>query len=80
MKIHAGNLSYDTTDNDLRQAFEAFGGVTSVRIIKEMFTGRSKGFGFIYMPNNHQANHAMIELNGKELQGKTIRVNEALSP
>ncbi len=77
MKIYAGNLSYDTTDNDLRQAFESFGGVTSVRVIKEMFTGRSKGFGFIYMPNNHQANHAMIELNGKELHGKTIRVDEA---
>ena len=80
MDIYAGNLSNDVTEDDLRQAFEAFGEVTSVRIIKDMYTGHSKGFGFIEMPNNDQADHAMIELNGKALQGKIIRVDEARPP
>ena len=77
MKIYVGNMSYDTTEDDLKQAFEALGQVASVTIIKDKFSGRSKGFGFVEMPDNAQAEAAIAGLNGKDLQGRTLNVNEA---
>ncbi len=77
MKIYVGNMSYDTTEDDLKQAFEAMGQVASVTIIKDKFSGRSKGFGFVEMPDNAQAEAAITGLNGKDLQGRTLNVNEA---
>lgn len=77
MKIYVGNMSYDTTEDDLKKAFEAMGQVASVSIIKDKFSGRSKGFGFVEMPDNAQAEAAIAGLNGKELQGRTLNINEA---
>ncbi len=77
MNIYVGSLSYDVTEEDLKQAFEAFGEVESVRIIKDMRSGRSKGFGFVEMPGKAQAQSAIDGLNGKELKGRNLNVNEA---
>jgi RNA recognition motif-containing protein len=77
MNIYIGNMSYEVTEEDLQQAFEAFGQVESVNIIKDKFSGRSKGFGFVEMPDNANAQSAINELNGKELKGRTLNVNEA---
>ena len=77
MKIYAGNLSYEVTEDDLRSAFEAFGQVDSVNIIKDQYSGRSKGFGFVEMQSAEEAQTAINELNGKELKGRTLNVNEA---
>ena len=77
MNIYTGNLSYDVTENELKAAFEAFGSVESVRIIKDNDTGRSKGFGFVEMPDNAEAQAAIDGLNDKELKGKAMKVNTA---
>ena len=77
MNIYVGNLSYDATDETIRQAFEAFGQVTSARIIKDKYTGQSRGFGFVEMGEQAQAQEAIKSLNGKELMGKQISVKEA---
>ena len=77
MNIYIGNLSPKTTEDELRGAFEEFGEVDSVRIIKDNFTGKSKGFGFVEMPNQSQAQEAITGLNGKELGGSALAVNEA---
>jgi RNA recognition motif-containing protein len=77
MKIYAGHLSYEITEEDLRLAFEAFGKVESVTIIKDKYSDRSKGFGFVEMPTAAEAQAAIEGLNGKDLKGKTINVNEA---
>ena len=77
MKIYAGHLSYDITEEDLRLAFEAFGKVESATIIKDKYSDRSKGFGFVEMPTAAEAQAAIEGLNGKDLKGKTINVNEA---
>ena len=77
MNIYIGNLSYEVTEEDLKQAFETFGQVESVNIIKDKFSGRSKGFGFVEMPDKANALSAINELNGKELKGRTLNVNEA---
>jgi len=77
MKIYAGNLSYQVTEDDLRQAFESFGQVESAAIIKDKYSGQSKGFGFIEMPSKTEAQSAIDGLNGKELKGRTLNVNEA---
>lgn len=77
MKIYVGNMSYETSEDDLREAFGAHGEVGSVSIITDRDTGRSKGFGFVEMSNDDEAKTAMEALNGKELQGRTITVNEA---
>jgi len=77
MKIYAGNLSYQVTEDDLRQAFESFGQVESAAIIKDKYSGQSKGFGFIEMPSKAEAQSAIDGLNGKELKGRTLNVNEA---
>lgn len=77
MNIYVGNLSFTATEDDLRQAFAAYGQVTSAAIIKDQFTGKSRGFGFVEMPNSNEANAAIAALNGKALAGRTLTVNEA---
>jgi len=77
MNIYVGNLSRDATEDDLRQAFEGFGQVESVNVIKDRFTGESRGFGFVDMPSKAEAQSAISGLNGKDLQGRRISVNEA---
>jgi len=77
MNIYVGNLSRDATDEDLRKAFEAFGQVTSAKIITDKFTGDPRGFGFVEMPENPEAQSAISGLDGKDLKGRTLKVNEA---
>lgn len=77
MNIYVGNLSQEVTEGYLREAFEAFGQVTSAKIITDKFTGQSKGFGFVEMPNKTEAGSAISGLNGKDLKGQSIKVNEA---
>jgi RNA recognition motif-containing protein len=77
MKIYVGNMSYDTTEEDLRLACEAFGKVESVTIIKDKFSGEPKGFGFVEMSSKAEGQAAIEGLNGKELKGRTLNVNEA---
>jgi len=75
--IYVGNLSYEATEDDLRQAFSAHGEVTSVAIIMDKMTGRSRGFGFVEMSDKNQANAAIQALNLQEIRGRAITVNEA---
>ena len=77
MNIYVGNLSYEVSEEDLQEAFEAFGQVESVRIIKDKYSGQSKGFGFVEMAAEAEAQSAISDLNGKELKGRTLNVNEA---
>jgi len=77
MKIYVGNLSYEVTEQDLRQEFEAFGGVDSVSVITDKFTGRPKGFAFVEMASKAEGETAITSLNGKMLNERTIVVNEA---
>ncbi|MGZ3513089.1 MAG: RNA recognition motif domain-containing protein [Thermodesulfobacteriota bacterium] len=77
MNIYVGNLSYNATEETVRQAFESFGQVISARIIKDKYTGQPRGFAFVEMPAQSQAQAAIRSLNGKELLGKEITVNEA---
>lgn len=77
MNIYVGNLSYDATEDELRTAFSAFGQVSSVAVIKDRMTGRSKGFGFVEMADSAQAQAAIAGLNGKDLRGRAMNINEA---
>ncbi|MCK4548757.1 MAG: RNA-binding protein [Candidatus Krumholzibacteria bacterium] len=77
MKLYVGNLSFDTSESDLRSAFEAHGTVDSVAVVSDKFTGRSRGFGFIEMNNDEEAKAAMSQMNEKELDGRKLNVNEA---
>jgi RNA recognition motif-containing protein len=77
MNIYVGNLSREVTETDLREAFEAFGQVSSVKIITDRYTGESREFGFVEMPTKADAEAAIAGLNDKELKGKTLNVNEA---
>jgi len=77
MNIYVGNLSYDTTGDNLRDAFAAYGEVASASVISDKFTGRSRGFGFVEMPDDEEARAAIQAMNGTELQGRAITVNEA---
>ena len=77
MNIYVGNLSRETTEDDLRQAFEGFGQIESVNIIKDRFSGESRGFGFVEMPSKQEAQKAIEEMNGKDLMGRAVNVNEA---
>ncbi|GAB4193224.1 MAG: RNA-binding protein [Wenzhouxiangellaceae bacterium] len=77
MNIYVGNLPYRASEEDLRSAFAPFGEISSVAIIKDKVTGKAKGFGFVEMPNKAEAEHAVQELNGTELGGRNITVNEA---
>lgn len=77
MNIYVGNLAWAVSDDDLRQAFAAHGEVTSATIIKDKFTGQSRGFGFVEMPNNTEGQAAITALDGQDLKGRAIKVNEA---
>jgi RNA recognition motif-containing protein len=77
MNIYVGNLSYETTDESLRQAFEAFGQVASATVIKDKYSGRSRGFGFVEMPEQSEAIAAINGMNDVELDGRRLSVNEA---
>jgi RNA recognition motif-containing protein len=77
MNIYVGNLSYGMSEDELRDAFGAFGEVSSVKILMDRETGRSRGFGFVEMPNTAEAETAIAQLNGKDLGGLALRINEA---
>jgi RNA recognition motif-containing protein len=77
MDIYVGNLSYDTTEQDLESAFAGYGTVASARIATDRDTGRNRGFGFVEMTNQSEAQAAIAGLNGKEMQGRTLTVNES---
>ena len=77
MNIYVGNLAYSVTQDDLRDAFAAYGEISSVNLITDKFTGDSKGFGFVEMPNNSEADAAIKALNETPLKGRNIRVNQA---
>jgi RNA recognition motif-containing protein len=77
MNIYLGNLPYNINEDELMEVFEEFGTVSSVKLITDKFTGKSKGFGFVEMPNNDEAKKAIEELNGTEVKGRNITVNEA---
>ena len=77
MNIYVGNLTDEVTDEDLQATFGSYGEVASARVIRDRFSGRSRGFGFVEMPDNAQAQAAIDDLNGKDFKGRTITVNEA---
>jgi RNA recognition motif-containing protein len=77
MNIYVGNLSYGMTEDELRDAFAAYGDVASVKILSDRETGRSRGFGFVEMPNQSEGEAAVTQLNGKDVGGRALRVNEA---
>jgi RNA recognition motif-containing protein len=77
MNIYVGNLPWGLSEEDLREAFEAFGEVVSIKIIQDKFTGRSRGFGFVEMPTQEEGEAAISALNGKDLKGREIVVNQA---
>jgi len=77
MNIYVGNLSRDTSENDLKQTFEAFGQIESVSLVKDKFSGESRGFGFVEMASKDEAQAAIDSLNGKSLKGQNLNVNEA---
>lgn len=80
MNIYVGNLAWEVTEAELQKAFENFGQITSVSIIKDKFTGQSRGFGFVEMANRAEAEAAIAGLNGRELRGRPLKVNEARPP
>ncbi|MFZ0791241.1 MAG: RNA-binding protein [Chromatiaceae bacterium] len=77
MNIYVGNLAYSVTQEDLRDAFAAYGEIASVNLITDKFTGDSKGFGFVEMPNNSEADAAIKALNETPLKGRNLKVNQA---
>ena len=77
MNLYVGNLPYQTTEEDLREAFANFGEVSSVSVITDKFSGRSKGFAFVEMPDNSEADAAIKALNESEMGGRNIKVNQA---
>ena len=77
MNIYVGNLSYEVTEEDLQEAFRAYGEVASAKVIKDTYTGRSRGFGFVELSADDEARSAIKGLNGSQLKGRTLRVSEA---
>jgi len=77
MNIYVGNLSYEVTEEDLSKAFAEYGEVVSAKVIKDGYSGRSKGFGFVEMSNNTEAEAAINGLNGTEIKGRAVKVNQA---
>lgn len=77
LKLFVGNLSFETTDEDLKEAFSKAGTCVMASVIKDRLTGRSRGFGFVEMSSDEEAQRAIAELNGRDLRGRTISVNEA---
>jgi RNA recognition motif-containing protein len=80
MNIYVGNLDYDLQENELQDAFAEYGEVASVKIIQDKYSGRGKGFGFVEMSDDNEAQAAIDELNGAELRGRTMKVNKARPP
>ena len=78
MNIFVGNLNYSITEDDMREIFEEYGELTSVKLITDKFTGRSKGFGFVEMTDADEAKKAIEELNGAEVEGRSMVVNESI--
>jgi RNA recognition motif-containing protein len=77
MNIYVGNLPFSSTEEDVRQAFEEYGEVSAVRLISDRETGRPRGFGFVEMPSDDEANTAIAAMNGKVINGRPLKVNEA---
>jgi RNA recognition motif-containing protein len=77
-KVYVGNMSYSTTEKSLRDLFTQYGEVNSVNIVTDRYTGQAKGFGFVEMINDEEAKKAIEALNGKEFEGRQLRVNEAI--
>jgi RNA recognition motif-containing protein len=77
MEIYVGSLAYSVTEEDLKEAFAPFGEVSSVRLVSDKFSGKSKGFGFVEMPSNEEAEAAIAALNEKDFKGRDIKVNQA---
>lgn len=77
MNIYVGNLPHATTESELKEAFDEYGSVSSAAVIQDKFTGKSRGFGFVEMPNDGEAQNAIQGLNGQDLGGRTLTVNEA---
>jgi RNA recognition motif-containing protein len=77
MNIYVGNLSFTTTEADIKEAFQAFGEVSTCNVIMDKYSGQSRGFGFVEMPNKDEALKAISTMNGKDLKGRTLKVNEA---
>jgi RNA recognition motif-containing protein len=77
MNIYVGNLSNTVSENDLRDTFQAFGEVSKAAVIKDKFSGESRGFGFVEMPKKEEADKAISMLNGRDLKGRSAKVNEA---
>ncbi len=77
MNLYVGNLLFDVTESELKEMFEPFGQVTEIRLIMDKFSGKSKGFGFIEMPSKEEAQKAIEALNGKDVKGRAMTVNEA---
>ena len=77
MNIYCGNLPFNTTEDDLRGLFEKFGEVSSAKVITDQYTGRSRGFGFVEMPDDAKGSAAVEELNGSDLEGRTLKISEA---
>jgi RNA recognition motif-containing protein len=77
MNLYVGNLAYGVTEEELKNAFAAYGKVTSASLIIDKFSGQSKGFAFVEMPNNAEADNAIKALNGADLKGRSIKVNQA---
>ena len=80
MNIHVSNLAYNVTEDDLRALFAEFGELSGVNIVKDRFSGQSKGFGFVEMPNNWEADKAMKALNGTKLKDQSIKLSQAKPP
>ena len=77
MRIYAGNLPYNVTESDLKEMFSAYGEVTNASLVMDKFSGQSKGFGFVEMPNNAEADAAIKGLNESSVKGRSIKVNQA---
>jgi RNA recognition motif-containing protein len=77
MNIYVGNLAYEVTEEDLKEAFKVFGEIETVKVLKDNYTGKSKGFGFVEMSNNADAQSAIDGLNDQELKGRALKVNTA---
>lgn len=77
MNIYVGNLSYGVTDDNLKEVFEAYGEISSAKVITDKYSGRSKGFGFVEMDNDAEGNAAIEQLDGAEIDGRSVKVNEA---
>ncbi len=80
MNIYVGNLSYDLTEDEMKQEFEAFGQVVSAKVITDKYTGRSKGFGFVEMADDEEGKAAIAGMNGKDVKGRALKVDEARPP